>query len=242
MGDLSISPEGGRGPAMPIASRGRPSVERAAEIGQRVVEAAIIAFVEQGLDISIEQIAQSVGVSKQAVYRRWPSKILLLMDVMDRVMAQIHRNLGDDLPADPVAALREVSWRMCLPDGGVRERSMTILMAEALNDGAMRHWLGSWRDKHFAFYRDHVANLAGPDWSEEKITTLAKLLHDMIEGVSRESYWQELSDQDCATLFARKWEVCRPLLLSKFLDRNGLNLPDSSQGEGRIPRKTFPQR
>lgn len=198
--------------AMPVASRGRPSLERAAAIGHRVVEAAITAFVEQGLDISIEQIAQSVGVSKQAVYRRWPSKIRLLMDVMDRVMAQIHANLAHDLPGEPVPALRELSWRMCRPDGGVRERSMTILMAEALEDTAMRCWLGGWREKHFAFYARHVAAIGQGAWSTDRTLTTAKILFDIVEGVSRECYWQDLSDTECAALFSRKWDTCAVLV------------------------------
>lgn len=195
-------------PVIPVASRGRPSLERAAEIGNLVVEAAITAFVEKGLDISIEQIAQSVGVSKQAVYRRWSSKILLLMDVMDRVMAQVHANLSHDLPDDAFLALKELSRRMCQPDGGVRERSMTILMAEALDDTAVRHWLGSWRDKHFAFYRRYVTAVRPADLFE----TVARILFDIVEGVSREAYWQELSDADCTALFLRKWDASLPLL------------------------------
>lgn len=209
MGDAdTLSPRDG-GPAMPVASRGRPSLERAAEIGNLVVEAAITAFVEQGLDISIEQIAQSVGVSKQAVYRRWSSKIQLLMDVMDRVMARVHSNLTRDLPDDAFLALKELSRRMCEPDGGVRERSMTILMAEALEDTAVRHWLGSWRDKHFAFYRRYVTAVL-PD--EQSAETVARILLDIVEGVSREAYWQDLSEAECATLFLRKWDASLPLL------------------------------
>ncbi|GAA3265432.1 hypothetical protein GCM10020258_33130 [Sphingomonas yabuuchiae] len=182
MGDAdTLSPRHG-GPAMPVASRGRPSLERAAEIGNLVVEAAITAFVEQGLDISIEQIAQSVGVSKQAVYRRWSSKIQLLMDVMDRVMARVHSNLTRDLPDDAFLALRELSRRMCEPDGGVRERSMTILMAEALEDTAVRHWLGSWRDKHFAFYRRYVTAVLSDEQSERSAETVARILLDIVEG------------------------------------------------------------
>jgi AcrR family transcriptional regulator len=191
-----------------MASRGRPSLERAAAIGNLVVEAAITAFVEKGLDISIEQIAQSVGVSKQAVYRRWSSKILLLMDVMDRVMAQVHANLIHDLPDDALLALKELSRRMCQPDGGVRERSMTILMAEALGDAAVRHWLGSWRDQHFAFYRRYVTAVRPADRSG----TVARILFAIVEGVSREAYWQDLSDAECAGLFLRKWDACLPLL------------------------------
>lgn len=212
MGDAdTLSPRHG-GPAMPVASRGRPSLERAAEIGNLVVEAAITAFVEQGLDISIEQIAQSVGVSKQAVYRRWSSKIQLLMDVMDRVMARVHSNLTRDLPDDAFLALRELSRRMCEPDGGVRERSMTILMAEALEDTAVRHWLGSWRDKHFAFYRRYVTAVLSDEQSERSAETVARILLDIVEGVSREAYWQDLSEANCATLFLRKWDASLPLL------------------------------
>ena len=208
MADVVIPPPAGTASTVPAASRGRPSLERAAEIGNLVVEAAITAFVERGLDISIEQIAQSVGVSKQAVYRRWSSKTLLLMDVMDRVMAQIHANLGHDLPDDALTALEELSRRMCQPDGGVRERSMTILMAEALDDPAVRHWLGSWRDKHFAFYRRYVAAACPADRSG----TVARILFDIVEGVSRDSYWQGLSDAECAALFLRKWNASLPVL------------------------------
>lgn len=212
MGDNVILPSRDGGPATPIASRGRPSLERAAEIGNLVVEAAITAFVEQGLDISIEQIAQSVGVSKQAVYRRWSSKIQLLMDVMDRVMARIHSNLSQDLPDDPLLALKELSRRMCEPDGGVRERSMTILMAEALEDAAVRHWLGSWRDKHFAFYRRYVTAVISLEHPEQWAETVARILLDVVEGVSRECYWQDMSDVECETLFLRKWDASLPVL------------------------------
>lgn len=212
MSDNVILPSRDGGPAMPIASRGRPSLERAAEIGNLVVEAAITAFVEQGLDISIEQIAQSVGVSKQAVYRRWSSKIQLLMDVMDRVMARIHSNLSQDLPDEPLLALKELSRRMCELDGGVRERSMTILMAEALEDAAVRHWLGSWRDKHFAFYRRYVTAVISVEQPEPWAETVARILLDVVEGVSREVYWQDLSEAECATLFLRKWNASLPVL------------------------------
>lgn len=212
MGD-NVPPPRDDGPAIPVASRGRPSLERAAEIGHLVVEAAITAFVEQGLDISIEQIAQSVGISKQAVYRRWSSKIQLLMDVMDRVMAKVHSNLSQDLPDDALLALKELSRRMCEPDGGVRERSMTILMAEALEDGAVRHWLGGWREKHFAFYRRYVTAVIPVAPSERWAGTVARILFDIVEGVSRESYWQDLPDAECATLFSRKWDAILPVLL-----------------------------
>ena len=212
MGDADTLSARHGGPAIPVASRGRPSLERAAEIGNLVVEAAITAFVEQGLDISIEQIAQSVGVSKQAVYRRWSSKIQLLMDVMDRVMARVHSNLTRDLPDDAFLALRELSRRMCETDGGVRERSMTILMAEALEDTTVRHWLGSWRDKHFAFYRRYVTAILSDEQSERSAETVARILLDIVEGVSREAYWQDLSEAECATLFLRKWDSSLPLL------------------------------
>ncbi|WP_267434353.1 TetR/AcrR family transcriptional regulator [Sphingomonas sp. GM_Shp_1] len=210
MGDILVSPPGGRDPVP--RSRGRPSVERAAEIGHLVVEAAIIAFVEQGLDISIDQIAQSVGVSKQAVYRRWSSKISLLMDVMDRVMETVHFRLADGLPRHPVLALKELSWRMCRPDGGVRERSVTILMSEALNDKSMHQWFALWRKAHFDFYRAFVLTAARSVGREEQAMVIARILLDMVEGVSRATYWENLSDADCAALFSQKWDRMTPML------------------------------
>ncbi|MDZ7281134.1 TetR/AcrR family transcriptional regulator [Sphingomonas sanguinis] len=194
------------------ASRGRPSLARAAEIGNLVVDAAILAFVEQGLDISIEQIAQSVGVSKQAIYRRWPSKIHLLMDVMGQVMDKVYCQLSDDLPEDPRAALKELSWRMCRPDGGVRERSLTILMSEALHDRSLHIWLESWRENNFDFYLPYVAAVRAADDSRDSIALTARLLRDIVEGVSRDCYWSKLSDPECESLFLQKWDAVSKLL------------------------------
>lgn len=72
--------------AMPVAaSRGRASVEPAAEIGP------------------------SVGVGEQVVYRRWRSRMGLPTDVMDRVMEKVCFNLSEDLPDDAIAAWRDPS-------------------------------------------------------------------------------------------------------------------------------------
>jgi len=79
----------------------------------RIVGAADEAFAEQGLEVSMEEIARRAGVGPATVYRRFPSKALLLRAIVDARLAQLEPSIAAALAAEDawdgfVAGLRSV--------------------------------------------------------------------------------------------------------------------------------------
>jgi AcrR family transcriptional regulator len=75
----------GTAPTVPVAARtpGRP---RDPEADRAILEATIELLSEDGFDgLSIEAVAARAGVGKTTVYRRWPSKIPLVVDVISHL-------------------------------------------------------------------------------------------------------------------------------------------------------------
>ncbi|MGW7430970.1 TetR/AcrR family transcriptional regulator [Streptomyces sp. NPDC054861] len=92
--------------AAPAPRRGRPRSEGVEE----AVFAAAVALLEDGIplaDLSIEKIARGAGVGKASIYRRWPGKEELFVDLLRSVE-----------PPDPV-----------LPGTSVRDDLVTLLEA-----------------------------------------------------------------------------------------------------------------
>jgi AcrR family transcriptional regulator len=95
---LSISPRAG--PAAP--RRGRP---RDAQAERAILHAAVSILSEVGFShLSIEAVAARAGVGKPTIYRRWPSKLELVIDAVER--------FAPPLPAadtgDPLTDLRQI--------------------------------------------------------------------------------------------------------------------------------------
>jgi AcrR family transcriptional regulator len=79
-------------------SPGRP---QAAEVTERILEQTIAILAARGYHgLTIDEIAAKCGTSKQAVYRRWPSKSAL-------VAAAIEGTLAKHNPEPPAGRLRE---------------------------------------------------------------------------------------------------------------------------------------
>jgi AcrR family transcriptional regulator len=79
----------------------------------RIVGAADEAFAEQGLDVSMEEIARRAGVGPATVYRRFPSKAQLLRAIVDARLAALQPSIAaagasDDAWVGFVAGLRVV--------------------------------------------------------------------------------------------------------------------------------------
>ena len=89
----------------------------------RVLEAASDCFAEQGVDVSIDEIARRAGVGHGTVFRRFPSKDALLSAVVLRRVVE--------LTAAAEAALGE-------PDAGAAGR----LVRRAQRAGALRRDVG----------------------------------------------------------------------------------------------------
>lgn len=87
---------GAEGPAAGAAPRGRP---RDAAVGRKVVE-TVLRLIGDGAalaDLSIEGIAREAGVGKATVYRRWPGKDALLLDVLAEIDVPADRDLNGPL-------------------------------------------------------------------------------------------------------------------------------------------------
>ncbi len=74
---------------------GRP---RDPKVDRAILEATIQLLGEDGFDgLSIEAVASRAGVGKTTVYRRWPSKIPLVVDALSAMKAPAPATVPDDL-------------------------------------------------------------------------------------------------------------------------------------------------
>jgi AcrR family transcriptional regulator len=79
-----VTPTSEETAAAPAPRRGRPRSEAA----EQAIVAAVLRLIEQGCPLavmSVEGIAAEAGVGKATIYRRWPNKEELLLDVLQRV-------------------------------------------------------------------------------------------------------------------------------------------------------------
>lgn len=118
------------------ARRGRPSLERAIEIDQVVLECAYTRFLSEGFDgVAMEQVAADAAVSKGTLYARHPSKEALFTAVIEaRTKAWSVEAAGEDhlLTDDIVQRLQHhadiiATW-VCRPD--VTGFTRTVLQAQ----------------------------------------------------------------------------------------------------------------
>ncbi len=87
-------------PDVPERPRGRP---RSAIADQAIREAAVDLFAERGFEgVSVEDVAERAGVSRATIYRRYPSKVDLIVEAgaclaSDDIAFPDTGNLRDDL-------------------------------------------------------------------------------------------------------------------------------------------------
>ena len=118
---------------------GRP---RSASAHARVLEAAGLLFGEHGIDAtSMDAIAEASGVSKATIYKHWPDKGALCLEVM----SSLH-DFDSQPPFEPSADVRSdlvtfLSRQPPRPRTELRSRLMPHLMAYAVRNPAFgRAW------------------------------------------------------------------------------------------------------
>jgi AcrR family transcriptional regulator len=129
------------------ARRGRPRSEAA--------RLAILQTTEQLLEdvgfdaLTIEDVAQVAGVGKATIYRRWPTKGLLVFEAFGKefLLQQPPPDTGT-LRGDLLAALR--GWIRTV-NGTVAGRTLAGLIAEVQRDPALGD---AWRDRFVRPVRD----------------------------------------------------------------------------------------
>jgi AcrR family transcriptional regulator len=95
---------GQNGASRSSSRRGRPRSDRA---HRAILEAALTDLIHEGFaDLRLEHVAARAGVGKATIYRRWPSKEALALDVLMQLAAP-HIAIPDsgDTRADLLAAV-----------------------------------------------------------------------------------------------------------------------------------------
>jgi AcrR family transcriptional regulator len=98
-----------------------------------IVSATRELLLERGFDgLTIEAVAARAGVGKQTIYRWWPSRPVLVADVMledaDRILASVDHS--DDLAADLVGWVRKLTTTLTTPRGSAMLRILTVACVE----------------------------------------------------------------------------------------------------------------
>ncbi|MFJ3159284.1 TetR/AcrR family transcriptional regulator [Streptomyces kanasensis] len=107
-------------PAAPPVRRGRPRSEAA----ERAILDAAVRLLEDGVplaELSMERIARTAGVGKATVYRRWPGKEELFVDLIRSAEPAQPELPGTSVRDDLVALLEAVRRR------GAAKRSSAVL-------------------------------------------------------------------------------------------------------------------
>lgn len=112
---------------------GRPRSQRAR---RAVLDAARALFDEGGYAAAtVEAIADRSGVAKTTIYRSWPNRASLLVDVLVEVAAAV---APPPEGRDPLRALRSELRRTAVAANGLTGRLLTSLLGEAQQDLEVR--------------------------------------------------------------------------------------------------------
>ncbi len=191
---------------------GRPTAERAAEIAGIVLNATIMAFVEHGSEFSMDQVAKMAGVSKQAIYRRWTSKIDLLVDAISNGLARMTDETDQIGMENPLDALRQVSWQRLSGDLYMGSRLGTFLQAEGFRNDTIRKHLIAWRAKLLQIYVRRLEELDRIGMrAEGDIEAQAAMLDDLLSTATTNLVLLgTLGEGDRSLEFERRWQAfCR---------------------------------
>lgn len=116
------------------APRGRP---RSKELDASILTATLELAAEVGINgMSMDDLAQRAGVSKASIYRRWPSKELLVIDALRSAMGPLDAVDTGDVGGDLRAILGDLVERFSSKD---RMRDILPHLIEvATHDPALR--------------------------------------------------------------------------------------------------------
>src|SRR3984885_5350644 len=98
------------GPAGDCAAARRPGRPRSEQAEQAILEAAIEAVGDRGIDgVSCEDVAARAGVGKATLYRRWPGKEDLLIAAFAALRRPLPEPRGESVREDLIAQLTVVA-------------------------------------------------------------------------------------------------------------------------------------
>ena len=172
---------------------------RSARAHDNVLKAALQLFADRGIDAtSMDAIAESSGVSKATIYKHWPDKDALCLEVMMCLHASDAPQVDighKDLRADLVAVL---SHRPSERHADLRMRVMPHLMAHAARNPAFaKAWQGRFLEQPRADLRGILARAVErrdlPETLDIELA-IALLLGPVFYGALRKRMGQDVAE------------------------------------------------
>jgi len=202
---------------MTAASRkpgGRPTREKAAEIGAQILDGARLVFCRSGVaNASLDGIALFLGVSKHTIYRRYPNKAALLEAVVERDIGRFREALSAsaNAAAEPLDVLRQVARRY-VEIGASRDYAAFYLSvsAEAALSAPLRERLAAWSQTALEPLATAVAAAqAAGQLREEDPAMISGILVDLLEGANNRVRLRETGPAgvERQVLFEQRWAV-----------------------------------
>ena len=130
--------------------------------------------------LSIERVADRARTGKASIYRRWPSRMELVLDALDRTLPDPDQVVGGaDLRSDLLALLRRIAAVMSSRDGGAARACLGPGVDSELSDAIRARLLAPRRAALLAVLKDAAARgEVRPDALTERIAELGPtLLH-----------------------------------------------------------------
>lgn len=163
---------------IPKKPRGRPRATAAVAHGA-IIDATYELLHEKSVrDLSIEEIAARAGVSKPTVYKWWPSKAALVIDMFD---ARVFEPLPVLILESAEATIRAQVANLVRQLDGFFGRMTSQIVAEGQSDAALlREHLERYKERRVAFSFDLINSALAS--GEFKRAVEPNLLIDMIYG------------------------------------------------------------
>ena len=136
----------GRTAATPEPRRGRP---RSEEAHSAILEAALTLTRELGYDaVTIEAIAARAGVGKATVYRRWPSKELVIAEGVTRIVRTVAPPDTGTVEGDVLVLMRVTTAMYRDAATGLLLSGLVAAMARSrrVADAVRSGFVAVWRD------------------------------------------------------------------------------------------------
>jgi AcrR family transcriptional regulator len=160
----------------PLRRRGRPRSEQA---HRAILDATAHLLAENGYAaLTIEKVAERAGVARQTIYRRWPSKLKLVAELLHEVSEAAPLPDTGHIRTDLIALYRRYVENVPTPGGPI----IPPLIAESLYNEELAAILSSYimarRDQAIALFQKAIAR------GEIRSDCKADILVDLLSGFS----------------------------------------------------------
>jgi AcrR family transcriptional regulator len=128
--------------------RGRP---RSVAIDARIVDATIDELGEVGYArLSMEGVARRAGVARTTIYRRWPSKLELVCEVIEALSRRVEVELTGDTARDLESLMRAAVDALVVQPGG---RALVAVVVDGVHNPQLTEVFRTHNEHHEAVAR-----------------------------------------------------------------------------------------